>query len=129
MRQRNLAGAMFPIDLASSLDPVPPVHQGVCLGLSTPRSWGTVCCVVSTREILQFSLLVAGPHQSPLGFRRLGIALFSSTSRRHCLCSPSATGESELNDIWRKIIKSQALSLKLTSKTKEEIQKKLKERF
>jgi carboxyl-terminal processing protease len=35
----------------------------------------------------------------------------------------------ELNEIWRKIIKNQALSLKLTGKNKEEIQKLLKERY
>ncbi len=35
----------------------------------------------------------------------------------------------ELNDIWRKIIKSQALSLKLAGKKQEEIQKTLKERY
>lgn len=35
----------------------------------------------------------------------------------------------ELNDVWRKIIKSQALSLKLTGKTQTEIEKMLKERY
>ena len=35
----------------------------------------------------------------------------------------------ELNDIWRKIIKHQALSLKLAGKKPEEIQKTLKERY
>jgi carboxyl-terminal processing protease len=42
---------------------------------------------------------------------------------------PWAKNEAELNDIWRKIIKSQALSLKLTGKSKEDIQKMLKERY
>jgi carboxyl-terminal processing protease len=42
---------------------------------------------------------------------------------------PWPKDEAELNEIWRKIIKSQALSLKLTGKTKEEIQKMLKERY
>ena len=35
----------------------------------------------------------------------------------------------ELNDVWRKIIKSQALSLKLAGKKQEEIQKTLAERY
>ena len=35
----------------------------------------------------------------------------------------------ELNDIWRKVIKNQALSLKLAGKKPEEIQKTLKERY
>jgi carboxyl-terminal processing protease len=35
----------------------------------------------------------------------------------------------ELNEVWRKIIKGQALSLKLTGKKPEEIQKSLKERY
>jgi carboxyl-terminal processing protease len=37
--------------------------------------------------------------------------------------------EAELNEVWRKIIKSQALSLKLTGKSETEIQKMLKERY
>ena len=37
--------------------------------------------------------------------------------------------EAEMNDIWRKTIKNQALSLKLTGKKPEEIQKTLKERY
>ena len=37
--------------------------------------------------------------------------------------------EQELNDIWRKIIKNQALSLKLAGKKQEEIQKTLKDRY
>lgn len=37
--------------------------------------------------------------------------------------------EAELNDLWRRFIKSQALSLKLTGKTQEEIAKTLKERY
>jgi carboxyl-terminal processing protease len=37
--------------------------------------------------------------------------------------------EAELNDIWRKIIKNQALSLKLAGKKPEEIQKTLRERY
>jgi carboxyl-terminal processing protease len=37
--------------------------------------------------------------------------------------------DSELNDIWRKLIKSQALSLKLAGKTQEEISKTLTERY
>lgn len=37
--------------------------------------------------------------------------------------------EAELNDIWRMIIKHQALSLKLAGKTQEEMQKTLKERY
>ena len=35
----------------------------------------------------------------------------------------------EMNDIWRKVIKNQALSLKLAGKKPEEIQKTLKERY
>jgi carboxyl-terminal processing protease len=42
---------------------------------------------------------------------------------------PWCKNESELNDVWRKIIKSQALSLKLTGKNTAEIQKMLKERY
>lgn len=37
--------------------------------------------------------------------------------------------DAELNDIWRKIIKNQALSLKLAGKKPEEIQKTLRERY
>jgi carboxyl-terminal processing protease len=37
--------------------------------------------------------------------------------------------EAELNDLWRRLIKSQALSLKLAGKTQEEINKTLKERY
>lgn len=37
--------------------------------------------------------------------------------------------QAELNEIWRKIIKNQALSLKLTGKKQEEITKTLKERY
>lgn len=40
-----------------------------------------------------------------------------------------AKNEAEINDVWRKIIKSQALSLKLTGKSQEEITKLLKERY
>ncbi|HEY0742478.1 MAG TPA: carboxy terminal-processing peptidase [Chryseosolibacter sp.] len=40
-----------------------------------------------------------------------------------------AKNEKELNEVWRKIIKNQALSLKLTKKTPEEITKLLKERY
>src|SRR5688500_2066144 len=42
---------------------------------------------------------------------------------------PWARNEAELNDIWRKVIKHQALSLKLAGKKQEEIQKTLKERY
>jgi carboxyl-terminal processing protease len=42
---------------------------------------------------------------------------------------PWCKTETELNEIWRKIIKSQALSLKLAGKKPEEIQKTLKERY
>lgn len=42
---------------------------------------------------------------------------------------PWSKNEAELNDLWRKIIKNQALSLKLTGKKPEEIQKTLKERY
>jgi carboxyl-terminal processing protease len=37
--------------------------------------------------------------------------------------------ESELNEVWRKIVKSQALSLKLAGKPSDEIKKTLKERY
>jgi carboxyl-terminal processing protease len=43
--------------------------------------------------------------------------------------SPWASTPGELNDIWRKIIKNQALSLKLAGKKPEEIQKTLRTRF
>lgn len=39
-----------------------------------------------------------------------------------------AASKAELNDIWRKIIKSQALSLKLAGKKQDEIEKTLKTR-
>ncbi|MEX2232062.1 MAG: carboxy terminal-processing peptidase [Cyclobacteriaceae bacterium] len=42
---------------------------------------------------------------------------------------PWPKSEAELNDIWRKTIKNQALSLKLAGKKPEEIQKTLKERY
>jgi carboxyl-terminal processing protease len=42
---------------------------------------------------------------------------------------PWCKNVTELNEVWRKIIKNQALSLKLTGKSKEEIQKMLKERY
>lgn len=42
---------------------------------------------------------------------------------------PWCKNEAELNDIWRKIIKNQALSLKLAGKKPEEIQKTLRERY
>jgi carboxyl-terminal processing protease len=42
---------------------------------------------------------------------------------------PWAKTNSELNDAWRKIIKSQALSLKLANKTDEEIKETLKKRY
>jgi carboxyl-terminal processing protease len=42
---------------------------------------------------------------------------------------PWCTNEAELNEVWRKIIKSQALSLKLTGKTQVEIEKMLRERY
>lgn len=42
---------------------------------------------------------------------------------------PWPKNEAELNDIWRKVIKHQALSLKLAGKKPEEIQKTLKERY
>ena len=40
-----------------------------------------------------------------------------------------AKNDAELNEVWRKIIKSQALSLKLTGKPQEEIEKMLRERY
>ncbi len=40
-----------------------------------------------------------------------------------------AKNDIELNEVWRKIIKSQALSLKLTGKPQEEIEKMLRERY
>jgi carboxyl-terminal processing protease len=42
---------------------------------------------------------------------------------------PWCKSETELNDIWRKMIKSQALSLKLAGKQPAEISKTLKERY
>jgi carboxyl-terminal processing protease len=42
---------------------------------------------------------------------------------------PWAKNEAELNEVWRKIIKSQALSLKLAGKDQAEITKTLKERY
>jgi carboxyl-terminal processing protease len=42
---------------------------------------------------------------------------------------PWSKSEAELNDVWRRIIKSQALSLKLTGKGRDEIQKTLKDRY
>jgi carboxyl-terminal processing protease len=42
---------------------------------------------------------------------------------------PWASNEAELNDIWRRMIKSQALSLKLTGKKPEEIKETLKKRY
>jgi carboxyl-terminal processing protease len=42
---------------------------------------------------------------------------------------PWCKNVTELNEVWRKIIKNQALSLKLTGKSKEDIQKLLKERY
>ena len=42
---------------------------------------------------------------------------------------PWPKNEAELNDIWRKVIKHQALSLKLAGKNPEDIQKTLKERY
>ncbi|HTJ51628.1 MAG TPA: carboxy terminal-processing peptidase [Cyclobacteriaceae bacterium] len=42
---------------------------------------------------------------------------------------PWCKNNAELDDVWRKIIKSQSLSLKLTGKKPEEIQKMLKERY
>lgn len=40
-----------------------------------------------------------------------------------------AADDAELNEVWRKLIKSQALSLKLAGKTQEEISKTLRERY
>ena len=42
---------------------------------------------------------------------------------------PWCKNDKELDDVWRKIVKSQALSLKLTNKSPEEIKKTLKERY
>lgn len=42
---------------------------------------------------------------------------------------PWAASEKDLNEVWRKIIKSQALSLKLAGKKPEEIQETLKTRY
>ena len=42
---------------------------------------------------------------------------------------PWCKNENELNEVWRKIIKSQALSLKLTGKSQADIEKLLKERY
>jgi len=42
---------------------------------------------------------------------------------------PWCKSQEELNDVWRKIIKNQALSLKLAGKTQPEIEKMLKERY
>lgn len=42
---------------------------------------------------------------------------------------PWAASEKDLNEVWRKIIKSQALSLKLAGKNPEEIQETLKIRY
>jgi carboxyl-terminal processing protease len=42
---------------------------------------------------------------------------------------PWCKTDAELNEVWRKIIKSQALSLKLAGKSQEEIEKMLKERY
>lgn len=42
---------------------------------------------------------------------------------------PWCKNEAELNDIWRKIIKNQALSLKLAGKKPDEIQKTLRDRY
>lgn len=42
---------------------------------------------------------------------------------------PWCKTEAELNEVWRKIIKSQALSLKLTGKSQTDIEKMLKERY
>jgi len=42
---------------------------------------------------------------------------------------PWATSTDELNDVWRKIIKSQALSLKLAGKSQPEITETLKSRY
>ncbi|MBL7857488.1 MAG: carboxy terminal-processing peptidase [Cyclobacteriaceae bacterium] len=42
---------------------------------------------------------------------------------------PWCKNTAELNDVWRKIIKSQALSLKLAGKKQDEIQKTISERY
>lgn len=42
---------------------------------------------------------------------------------------PWCKDNAELDDVWRKIIKSQALSLKLTGKTQADIEKTLRERY
>jgi len=42
---------------------------------------------------------------------------------------PWSKSTAELDDVWRKIIKSQVLSLKLTNKNSEDIKKVLKERY
>jgi carboxyl-terminal processing protease len=42
---------------------------------------------------------------------------------------PWCKNQNELNEVWRKIIKSQALSLKLAGKEQPEIEKTLKERY
>lgn len=42
---------------------------------------------------------------------------------------PWPKNETELNDLWRKVIKNQALSLKLAGKKTEDIRKTLKERY
>lgn len=42
---------------------------------------------------------------------------------------PWCKNDAEVNDVWRKIVKSQALSLKLAGKAPEEIKKTLKERY
>ncbi len=42
---------------------------------------------------------------------------------------PWCKNEQELNDVWRKVIKNQALSLKLAGKEQSEISKTLKERY
>ncbi|RAV97849.1 carboxy terminal-processing peptidase [Pseudochryseolinea flava] len=42
---------------------------------------------------------------------------------------PWCKNEQELNEVWRKLIKSQALSLKLAGKTQPEIEKTLRDRY
>lgn len=42
---------------------------------------------------------------------------------------PWPTNADEMNEVWRKVIKNQALSLKLAGKTSEEIRKTLRERY
>jgi carboxyl-terminal processing protease len=42
---------------------------------------------------------------------------------------PWAKNEQELNEVWRKIVKSQALSLKLAGKTTEDTERMLRERY